>query len=123
MGEETEERPKTPFKNGHPNPRLVVALVIAGFLLAVLTLFLAIILLLQPCCNIVSASMIETALAVCGFIWCIAPPIWFWWEYHRCFMAKGDPEGFEAFKYSQQLSIAVWAGLIVFFGIVLAMAS
>lgn len=114
---------KKPFKDGHPRLLLVWVLGIAGLFMAALTLFLAIILLVQPNWYSTKENWIKAGLAVCGFIWCVGPPIWFWWEYHNYFLEEGDPEGFDSFKYSQQLSIAVWAGLVVFFGIVLAMAN
>jgi hypothetical protein len=50
-------------------------------------------------------------LYVMGFIWAVVPPAWFWYEYHYIYRVQGDVAGFEQFKYSQQVSVAIWAGV------------
>ena len=45
--------------------------------------------------------------------WGLGAPIWFWCEYFFLYCDSGDdsPVEFERFRYGQQLSIAIWAGL------------
>lgn len=50
-------------------------------------------------------------LYVLGAIWAVGPPTWFWCEYFFLYLPKGNPAGFEQFKYGQQVSVAIWAGV------------
>ena len=46
-----------------------------------------------------------------GAGWIIGPPIWFWIEYFIIYRRYGDPRAFESYKFGQQISVAIWAGL------------
>jgi hypothetical protein len=48
---------------------------------------------------------------VMGAVWAIIPPLWFWYEYFYIYLPHGDPKTFEQFKYGQQVSVAIWAGV------------
>lgn len=43
-------------------------------------------------------------------IWAIAPPLWFWAEYF--FLYEWEKDSFERFRYGQQVSAAIWAGVL-----------
>lgn len=47
--------------------------------------------------------------------WVIVPPIFFFYEYHFLFRNReyGVARNLEKFKYGQQVSIAIWAGIAV----------
>jgi 4-hydroxybenzoate polyprenyltransferase len=47
--------------------------------------------------------------------WGVGAPLWFWFEYFRLYRRQGRPGGtaFEAFKYGQQISAAIWAGVTI----------
>lgn len=49
--------------------------------------------------------------------WAISPPLYFWYEYHFVYL-KFEPnmDYFDRFKYGQQVSIAIWAGVAVTLG-------
>jgi hypothetical protein len=42
--------------------------------------------------------------------WALIPPIWFMFEWHEY---TGGKEGFEFFKYGQELARNVWIALVV----------
>jgi hypothetical protein len=44
-------------------------------------------------------------------LWTVLPPIWFWFEFFFLYQTSGEKDGFEAFKYGQQVSIAIWAAV------------
>ena len=45
-------------------------------------------------------------------LWAIGPPIWFWREYFYLYRAEGEPDTLELFKYGQDVSKAIWAGVL-----------
>jgi hypothetical protein len=46
-----------------------------------------------------------------GF-WAVGPPVWFWFEYFCVYRKHGDPDTLELFKYGQDVSKAIWAGVL-----------
>ena len=57
----------------------------------------------------VRSSTLKNILLVTATV----PPIWFWIEYFVLFRKWGLVDSIEHFKYAQQLSAAVWAGVLV----------
>lgn len=57
-------------------------------------------------------------------IWAVLAPAWFWLEYWFLYRPFGNPspEAFEHFKFSQQLSAAIWAGVVLVAGFVISQA-
>lgn len=55
-------------------------------------------------------------LYVVGALWAAGPPLWFWYEYHYLFktLAPDTQGSLDAFKHGQQLSVAIWAGVLAF---------
>jgi len=51
-------------------------------------------------------------LFIFHILWSIIPPIWFWYEFFHLYREYGEDETFEYFKYAQQLSIAIWVGIL-----------
>ena len=45
-------------------------------------------------------------------VWAIGPPIWFWAEYFAIYLRGGKREGFDLFKYGQQVATAIWGGML-----------
>ena len=45
--------------------------------------------------------------------WAILPPSWFWYEYFYIYREYGKKGTLELYKYGQQVSGAVWAGVLV----------
>jgi hypothetical protein len=45
-------------------------------------------------------------------IWAVAPPVWFWFEYFSVYRKHGEVDTLELFKYGQDLSKAIWAGVL-----------
>ena len=43
--------------------------------------------------------------------WAVVPPIWFWIEFFWIYDAYGRPNSLERFRYGQQVSVAIWAGV------------
>jgi hypothetical protein len=62
------------------------------------------------------------ALAVLTFVWAVLPPIWFWFEHWFLYSPYGDKEAFAQFRHSQQLSAAIWAGILAASAVVLSRA-
>jgi hypothetical protein len=62
-------------------------------------------------CAWLAHDLDSMALLLAG--WAFVPPAWFWIEYFWIYRnpKNGDPAAFESFKYGQQLSIGIWAGL------------
>ncbi|MDW4496929.1 hypothetical protein R5H30_02965 [Sulfitobacter sp. D35] len=55
-------------------------------------------------------------LCLLALLWAIGPPIWFWAEYYFVFLRSEHTHGekaFEGLRYGQQLSTAIWAGLLI----------
>jgi hypothetical protein len=63
-----------------------------------------------------------TTLAVLTFAWAILPPVWFWLEHWFLYTAHGDVAAFAQFRHNQQLSAAIWAGLLASSAVVLGRA-
>ena len=62
-------------------------------------------------------------LSAWALIWAVGPPIWFWAEYYYVFLSsKGarSERAFEGLKHGQQLSTAIWAGLLLAQGFILS---
>jgi len=56
---------------------------------------------------------------ILGGLWAILPPIWFWFQFFVLFKPQNDLEtgekqkrDFEHFKHGQQITAAIWAGLV-----------
>lgn len=47
-----------------------------------------------------------------AFVWSVAAPIWFWFEFWGLYMRHGDEHAMTQLRHSQQLSAAVWAGVL-----------
>lgn len=49
------------------------------------------------------------------FLWAIGAPVWFWYEYFFLYLEEKalSDSSFEFFKQGLQLSIAIWAGLVI----------
>ena len=45
-------------------------------------------------------------------LWTVGPPVWFWFEYFCLYRKYGAPDTLELFKYGQDLSKAIWAGVL-----------
>jgi hypothetical protein len=46
------------------------------------------------------------------FLWAFLPPLSFWYEHYFIYRKYGLPGTFELFKHNQQVSAAIWAGLL-----------
>jgi hypothetical protein len=56
------------------------------------------------------SGTVET-IYILAVLWAVLPPIWFWFEYFFLYQRYGEKDGFEAFKYGQQISVAIWAAV------------
>ena len=45
-------------------------------------------------------------------VWAVAPPIWFWYEYFYIYRKYAKPGTLEVFKHGQDVSKAIWAGVL-----------
>jgi hypothetical protein len=45
-------------------------------------------------------------------VWALAPPIWFWWEFFYIYNVPDQKVTLDTFKYSQDVSKAIWAGVL-----------
>lgn len=45
-------------------------------------------------------------------LWAVVPPFWFWLEYFYVYRTYGLPDTLELFKYGQDVSKAIWAGVL-----------
>ncbi len=61
-------------------------------------------------CKALRDKKIESVYFALMF-WAVIPPVWFWIEYHFLYRCYGVTGTFELFKYGQNVSIAIWAGL------------
>lgn len=56
-------------------------------------------------------------IVILAVVWAVAPPVYFWYEYHFVYRRyEPDLSAFEQFKYGQQVSIAIWAGVAIALG-------
>jgi hypothetical protein len=57
-----------------------------------------------------------TKNVVCLYIligaWAVFPPAWFWYEYYYVYRRWGKPDTMELFKHGQDVSKAIWAGVL-----------
>ena len=44
--------------------------------------------------------------------WAVVPPAWFWYDYFYVYRKYGEPDTLELFKYGQDVSKAIWAGVL-----------
>jgi hypothetical protein len=59
---------------------------------------------------------LELIVGLASF-WAVLPPVYFWYEYHFIYRRyETNLDTFERFKYGQQLSVAIWAGLALTLG-------
>src|SRR5437764_367181 len=57
------------------------------------------------------SKCLELIVGLASF-WAVLPPVYFWYEYHFIYRRyEKNLDAFERFKYGQQLSVAIWAGL------------
>ncbi len=54
----------------------------------------------------------KRTLSLLLVFWAIAPPVWFWFEFHYLYRECAAQDSFDYFKYSQQVSVAIWAGVV-----------
>jgi hypothetical protein len=45
-------------------------------------------------------------------LWAIITPFWFWWEFFFLYRKYGTANSLDLFKHGQQVSGALWAGLL-----------
>ena len=45
-------------------------------------------------------------------LWAVGPPVWFWFEYFYIYRAYGQPDTLDLFKCGQDVSKAIWAGVL-----------
>ena len=90
------------YPNGRPTIVTVTGWISA--LLLVTTLILAAVAWCLKCVVIVY---------ILAALWGITQPLWFWYEYFYVYRVQGDIAEFEKFKYGQQISVAIWAGVTI----------
>jgi len=92
--------------------RVLVALITSAFAIVSISLAVTVGLSTPPPQDLLNKLI---ALATC---WAILPPVWFWYEFYGLHRFSDFKEGnpartnFEKFKHGQQLSAAVWLGVL-----------
>lgn len=58
-------------------------------------------------------SRVKVAQAFILAAWIVLPPVWFWLEYYMLYLPKpASYEGWEQYKYGQELSSKIWLALV-----------
>jgi hypothetical protein len=97
--------PKTQIYDEN-KPRLILK--IAVFIAAIF----AIIIISYIVYNSVTGKNISGPLHIAIGVCAIVPPVWFWYEYFFVYRKWGKEGTLELFKYGQQVSVAIWAGVL-----------
>jgi hypothetical protein len=58
----------------------------------------------------------QLVIYICAAFWAVVPPIWFWAEYFFLYRVYGNPGTLDLFKYGQDTSKAIWAGVALTLG-------
>ena len=127
--EEREGKPAHPYAKSPDWIRQTISVVgVLGAIFALLTLLAALFAVRDMLGDIARGTEPMPAniygLVLLAFFWGVLPPIWFWAEYWWLYMRHGDGSdaAFAQFKHNQTRSAAIWAGILVFLGVILSAA-
>ncbi len=95
---------KSVFRSEEPRPKRVIRIAITVSLLAVAATLGVVIY------SINAKDVVPLYFAI--GLWAIGPPAWFWYEYYWLYRKYGEPDTLELFKYGQDVSKAIWAGVL-----------
>ena len=63
------------------------------------------------CALVASHKYAQQSILILAALWAVLPPAWFFYEYFFVYPEAGRPGTWEAFKYGQQVAVALWAGI------------